>query len=219
MHSSSNLISLSKSQNHFHWQRVLFGENIIENSSLGKELAGWYPMGSCTLKVCNGSPVSHPYLAKESLGQHQMLSGRYILATNRSESWMGPAQTITHRVSLNLTYQISAWVRVGPGTGGPHKVSVTFTVGESQWVNGGEIEVKDSQWHEISGSFRLETMAKVVVYIHGPSSGTKLMVAGLHIFPVDRLSRFELLKRQTDKVSSLGNFTSQIEKGTFLALI
>ncbi|CAA7399441.1 unnamed protein product [Spirodela intermedia] len=182
------------------FERVLFGENIIKNSSLTEELTNWHPMGACTLKLCSGSPVTLPSLAKQSLGHHLLLSGRYILATGRSEAWMGPAQTITDRLRLHLTYQISAWVRVGAGTGGPQNINVALNVGQ-RWVNGGQIEVNDGQWYEVSGSFRLEEgVAEVTVYVQGPSPGVDLMVAGLHIFPVDRIGRFEYLKKQTDKV-------------------
>lgn len=183
-------------------QSVLFGENIIKNSSLAEELADWHPMGACTLRLCSGSPVLLPCLAKQSLGHQLALSGRYVLATGRSEAWMGPAQTITDRLRLHLTYQISAWVRVGAGAGGPQNINVALSVGGTRWVNGGQIEVNDGQWHELAGSFRLEEQtAEVILYVQGPSPGVDLMVAGLHVFPVDRVGRFEYLKKQTDKVS------------------
>ncbi|CAA6663014.1 unnamed protein product [Spirodela intermedia] len=167
---------------------LVWGEYNQEQLS-HEELTNWHPMGACTLKLCSGSPVTLPSLAKQSLGHHLLLSGRYILAT-----------TITDRLRLHLTYQISAWVRVGAGTGGPQNINVALNVGH-RWVNGGQIEVNDGQWYEVSGSFRLEEgVAEVTVYVQGPSPGVDLMVAGLHIFPVDRIGRFEYLKKQTDKV-------------------
>ncbi|XP_078436571.1 endo-1,4-beta-xylanase 1-like [Wolffia australiana] len=181
-------------------ERVVFGENIIKNSSLEDELFGWHVMGSCTLRLCHGSPMLLPHLAKDSLGHHLRLSGRYILATDRSQNWMGPAQTITGRVLPHTTYQVSAWVRVGPVSSGPQDVNVALCVGGSRWVNGGRIQVNDSQWHEIAGSFRLETSAEVAVFLQGPAPGVDLMVAGLNIFAVDRVSRFAFLQRQTDMV-------------------
>ncbi|KAF8404805.1 hypothetical protein HHK36_009695 [Tetracentron sinense] len=181
-------------------ENAAFGVNIIQNSSLDDGLNGWSPLGNCTLSIGTGSPHVLPPMARDSLGPHKSLSGRYILVTNRTQTWMGPSQMITDKLKLYLTYQVSAWVRVGPGTTGPHNVNVAFSV-DSQWVNGGQVEAIDDKWHEIGGSFRIERKpSKVMVYIQGPSSGVDLMVAGLQIFPVNRQARFEHLKRQSDKI-------------------
>ncbi|XP_052191302.1 endo-1,4-beta-xylanase 1-like isoform X2 [Diospyros lotus] len=177
-----------------------FGVNIITNSSLSDGTNGWFPLGSCTLSVRTGSPHVLPPMARDTLGPHQPLSGRCILVTNRTQTWMGPAQMITDKLKLYLTYQVSGWVRIGSGASGPQNVNVAFSV-DNQWVNGGQVEISDDRWHEIGGSFRIEKQpAKVMVYVQGPASGVDLMVAGIQIFPVDRQARFNLLKGQTDKV-------------------
>lgn len=179
-----------------------FGVNIITNSSLYDGTTQWFPLGSCTLSVQIGSPHILPPMARDSLGDHEPLSGRYILVTNRSQTWMGPAQMITDKLQLYLTYQISAWVRIGSGTIGPQKVSVAFSV-DNQWLNGCQVEVNGDTWYEIGGSFRIEKKpGKVMVCVQGPASGVDVMLAGLQIFPVDRQARFRHLKRQTDKVIS-----------------
>lgn len=139
-------------------------------------------------------------MARDSLGPHRPLSGQYILVTKRTQTWMGPAQLITDKLKLFLTYQVSAWVKIGSRTSGPQNVNVALGV-DSQWVNGGQVEINDDRWHEIGGSFRIEKQpSKVLVYVQGPAAGVDLMVAGLHIFPVDREARFRHLRRQTDKV-------------------
>ncbi|CAI9116036.1 OLC1v1017080C2 [Oldenlandia corymbosa var. corymbosa] len=177
-----------------------FGVNIIANSNLTDGTNGWFPLGNCNLSVGTGSPHILPPMASESLGAHQPLSGRYILVKNRTQIWMGPAQMITDKVKLYLTYQVSAWVRIGPGASSPQNVNVALNV-DDQWVNGGQAEIADDRWHEIGGSFRIEKQpAKVMVYVQGPASGIDLMVAGLQIFPVDRQARFRCLRRQTDKI-------------------
>ncbi|KAL4181317.1 hypothetical protein AMTRI_Chr12g270610 [Amborella trichopoda] len=181
-------------------EKTLFGVNIVENSNLDSDLSGWFPLGPCSLSIASGSPQLLPPMARESLGPGGPLSGRYILATNRTQTWMGPAQTITDKLKLFMTYQVSAWVRVGSVASGPQNINVALGV-DNQWVNGGQIEVNDGRWHEIGGSFRIEKQpSKVIVYLQGPSSGVDLMVAGLQIFPVDRQARFKHLKKQTDKV-------------------
>jgi len=186
----------------FALQNVTFGVNIIQNSNLADGTNGWFPLGNCTLSVKSGSPHIIPPMARDSLGPHELLSGRYILVTNRTQTWMGPAQIITDKVKLFSTYQVSAWVRIGSGSSGPQNVNVALGV-DNQWVNGGQTEVSDDTWHEIGGSFRIEKQpSKVMVYVQGPAAGVDLMVAGLQIFPVDRHARFRYLKIQTDKVRS-----------------
>lgn len=181
-------------------QNVAFGINIIENSNLSDDTKGWFPLGNCTLTVKSGSPHILPPMARDSLGPHGILSGRYILVTNRTQTWMGPAQVITEKLKLFLTYQVSAWVRIGSGSNGPQNVNVALGA-DNQWINGGQTEVSDDRWHEIGGSFRIEKQpTKIMVYIQGPASGVDLMVAGLQIFPVDRHARFRYLKMQTDKI-------------------
>ncbi|XP_027190073.1 endo-1,4-beta-xylanase 1-like [Cicer arietinum] len=182
------------------FENVSFGVNIIDNSSLDNGTNGWFPLGNCTLNVGTGSPRIIPPMARDSLGPHESLSGRYILVTNRTQTWMGPAQMITEKLKLYLTYQVSAWVRIGSGSTGPQNVGISLSV-DGQWVNGGQTEVADSRWHEIGGSFRIEKQpSNVMVYIQGPASGVDLMVAGVQIFPVNRQARFRYLKKQTDKI-------------------
>lgn len=177
-----------------------FGVNIIENSNLSNSTNGWFPLGNCTLSVGTGSPHILPPMARDSLGVHEPLSGRYILVTKRTQTWMGPAQMIGDKLKLFLTYQVSAWVRIGSGATGPQNVNIALGV-DNQWVNGGQAEVGDNRWHEVGGSFRIEKQpSKVMVYVQGPASGVDLMVAGLQIFPVDRQARFRYLKRQTEKI-------------------
>jgi len=181
-------------------QIAAFGVNIIENSNLDDGTNGWFPLGSCTLSVGSGSPRIIPSMARESLGPHESLSGHYIHVTNRTQIWMGPTQIITEKLKLFLTYQVSAWVRIGSGSNGPQNVNVALNV-DNQWVNVGQVEIADGRWHEIGGSFRIEKQAsKVMVSIQGPASGVDLMIAGLQIFAVDRQARFKYLRRQTEKV-------------------
>ncbi|CAI0464243.1 unnamed protein product [Linum tenue] len=178
-----------------------FGVNILQNSNLSDATNGWFPLGNCSLNVATGSPHVLPPMARESLGVHESLSGRCIAVTKRTQTWMGPAQMITDKVKLFLTYQISAWVKIVPGAAsGPQNVNVALGV-DNNWVNGGQVEINDDRWHEIGGSFRIEKQpSKVMVYIQGPAGGVDFMVAGLQIFAVDRVARFKHLRRHADKI-------------------
>ncbi|KAL0350410.1 UNVERIFIED_CONTAM: Endo-1,4-beta-xylanase 1 [Sesamum radiatum] len=113
-------------------ENAAFGVNIISNSNLGDGTNGWFPLGNCTLSVSNGSPHILPPMAADSLGPHEPLSGRYILVTNRTQTWMGPAQMITDKIQLYLTYQVSAWIRIGTGATKPQGVNVALGV-DGQW--------------------------------------------------------------------------------------
>uniref|UniRef100_A0A7N0UXG4 CBM-cenC domain-containing protein n=1 Tax=Kalanchoe fedtschenkoi TaxID=63787 RepID=A0A7N0UXG4_KALFE len=171
-----------------------YGVNILQNSALPDGTNGWTPLGNCTLSVATGSlqTRSEP---------HERLSGNYILMMNRIQAWNGPSQKITNKVKMFLTYQVSAWVRSGHNGSGPQKVEVALSV-DGQWMNGGQTEIEDDLWHEISGSFRIENQParEVMVYVQGPVSGVDLMVAGLQIFAVDRAAQFRHLKKQTEKI-------------------
>ncbi|PIN20603.1 Endo-1,4-beta-xylanase [Handroanthus impetiginosus] len=181
-------------------ENAAFGVNIIANSNLNAGTNGWFPLGNCTLSVKTGSPHILPPMAEGSLGPHEPLSGRYILVTNRTQTWMGPAQMITDEVKLYLTYQVSAWVRIGTGATRPQGINVALGV-DSQWVNGGQVEINEDKWHEVGGSFRIEKQpTKIMAYVQGPDPGVDLMVAGLQIFPVDRHARFRHLRKETDKI-------------------
>ncbi|CAH9128661.1 unnamed protein product [Cuscuta epithymum] len=182
-------------------ENVDFGINIITNTNLNNDTNGWFPLGNCTLTVAIGSPLIIPPAARDSLGAHPQLSGRYLLVGNRTETWMGPAQIITHKVKAYLTYQVSAWVRIGKAASGAQSVNVALDV-DGQWVNRGQVEIDDdNKWHEICGSFRIEKeAAKVKVCVQGPAPGVNLMVAALQIFRVDRKARYDHLRGETDKI-------------------
>ncbi|KAL8215507.1 hypothetical protein R6Q57_022344 [Mikania cordata] len=179
-------------------QNADFGVNIIANSDLRNGTKSWFPLGNCVLSVvASGSPPT----ARDTLGSNQPLHGHSIHAANRTHTWMGPAQLITEKVKLFLTYQVSAWVRLVTGvTNSPQNVNVALGV-DDQWLNGGQVEINDDEWHEICGSFRIEKPAgKVMVYVQGPAPGISFMVARFQIFAVDHQARFKQLKHQTDKI-------------------
>uniref|UniRef100_A0A1J3DLZ9 Endo-1,4-beta-xylanase A n=1 Tax=Noccaea caerulescens TaxID=107243 RepID=A0A1J3DLZ9_NOCCA len=181
-----------------------FGMNIVSNSHLSDgTVEGWSHLGDdCHLRVGEGSPRILPPLARDALRTtHEYLSGRYVLATNRSETWMGPYQKITDKVKLFVTYQVSAWVKINSrGVTSPQDVNIALSV-DNDWVNGGTVEVDDGDWHEVVGSFRIEKQAKeVMLYVQGPSPGVDLMVSGLQIFAVDRKARLSYLRGQAHVV-------------------
>ena len=75
----------------------------MQNSAFSHGLAGWSPMGSCRLSVHTESPHMLSSILKDPPSQ-QHISGRYILATNRTDVWMGPSQVITDKLRLHTPY-------------------------------------------------------------------------------------------------------------------
>ncbi|CAL4918340.1 unnamed protein product [Urochloa decumbens] len=189
------------------FENLEYGANIIQNSNLDDGLKGWFPLGPCTLSVHGGGPRVLPPMAQESLSlDDEPLNGKHIHVTNRTQTWMGPAQVVTDKLTPYATYQVSAWARVAGAGGGqplqqPQNINVAVSV-DSQWVNGGQVLARDERWYEVGGAFRVESKpaSRVMVYVQGPDAGVDLMVAGLQVFPVDRKARVKHLKRLTDKV-------------------
>ncbi|KAG8097761.1 hypothetical protein GUJ93_ZPchr0013g34217 [Zizania palustris] len=186
------------------FENLVYGENIIQNSNLDDGLNGWFGLGSCTLSVHDGSPRVLPPMAQESLAlDDEPLNGKHIHVTNRAQTWMGPAQIITDKLTLYATYQVSAWVRVGrlQAGGAPQNINVAVAV-DSQWLNCGQVLARDERWYEVGGSFRVESKpaSRAMLYVQGPDAGVDLMVAGLQMFPVDRKARVRHLRKLTEKV-------------------
>ncbi|GKA85133.1 alanine--glyoxylate aminotransferase 2 homolog 1, mitochondrial, partial [Tanacetum coccineum] len=72
-----------------------YGVNILTNSNFCDGTNGWFPPGNYRMGVVkNGSPHLVPHAARNTL------SGHCIHATNRSYTWMGPAQIMTDKVKL-----------------------------------------------------------------------------------------------------------------------
>ncbi|CAM6086771.1 unnamed protein product [Calypogeia fissa] len=183
-----------------------FGANIIDNTNFEGGLGAWYPMGNCRLTITSGSPVMLGANAARSFtgSPPPGLHGRYVYASNRTQVWEGPGQTITEKLQLFNTYQVTAWVATALPSGShgvltPQRVNVALGV-DGAWVQGGEVYA-GTDWTEVSGSIRLEkNPEKVIVYFQGPAPGIDMKVAGLHIFAVDRLARVPYLKEKTDQV-------------------
>lgn len=169
----------------FPLQDVKFGVNIVENANLLHGTNHWFGQGSARISIASGAPTFLPPAAVLSLPYPPpQLSGNYIIASNRTQWWEGPAQTITDKLELNVPYQVSAWVRVGKlhGQIGPQKVNVALSL-DGKWITGGEVMADSNSWRETLGSFRLEKKPKyAMVYVQGAEPGVDLMIAGKLIF-------------------------------------
>ncbi|KAL3691913.1 hypothetical protein R1sor_005564 [Riccia sorocarpa] len=186
------------------FQNPRYGLNIVHNSNFEDGLKYWYAQGNCKLFVASGSPPLLGGCAQKSLVNSKAppaLSGAFLCCSGRSYDWEGPAQTLTERIQPKMAYQVSAWVAIrSPAQpGAKHKVDVCLSV-DGSWIQGGEVIAGDA-WTEVVGSFRLEKeFQKVHVYLQGPGAGVDIMLAGLHIFAVDRLARVPMLRQRADQI-------------------
>lgn len=153
--------------------------NVVENHNFQHGTKHWFGQGSARLSISSRAPTCVQPAAALSLPCSPCLSGKSLIASNRTQWWEGPAQTITDKLDIFVAYQVSAWVCVGNShsrTG--QKVNVALSI-DGKWVTGGEVEVDQNAWKEIMGSFRLEKKPKyAMVSVQGPEPGVDLMLAG-----------------------------------------
>lgn len=174
----------------------------MENCNFLHGTKHWCGQGSARLSVASGAPNFPPPAAALSLHYPPpYYSGNYLIASNRTQWWEGPAQTITDKLELFVVYQVSAWVRIGKhhGQTGPQKVNVCLGI-DGKWVTGGEVEADAHTWKETMGSFRLEKKPKnVLVYAQGPKPGVDLLISGIFILtcPEDPPSQTQVYYEHT----------------------
>lgn len=126
---------------------------------------GWYPYGECTI---------------EAVGT-EAHSGNYsVFVTDRTQDWNGVAQDMLDKLTVGMTYQVSAWVKVA-GTGS-HQVKISMkkveTGKEPVYDNIASITVEGSEWYRLSGpySYTGTNVTNLELYIEGPQPGVSYYV-------------------------------------------
>jgi hypothetical protein len=191
---------------------------LFENCQSGDGLtAGWAPSGSSKLSV-HEDPAPHaiqPLAATagdeddgdEATERGRKPSGRYVLATHRTDEKDGLCRALPRAPRPKVTYRLAGWVGVSGGAeGGSHAMHVKVCVGEGRPVGGGVVVVEAGKWGEIKGSFRVdddeagEEPLGAKVYVHGPPAGVDLKVMDLRVSAVDKIPRLRHLRKKADKV-------------------
>ncbi|KAK3160275.1 hypothetical protein QOZ80_1BG0057370 [Eleusine coracana subsp. coracana] len=198
---------LSKEAEAHHDDMTLF-----ENCESEDGLTGWAPSGSCKLSVHDDpDPHAIPPLAAtagdeddddEAAQRARKPSGRYVLATHRTDEKDGLCREISRAPRPKVTYRVGGWV--GVGGEGSHVVQVKVCVGEGRPVGGGVVVVEPGKWGEIKGSFRVddedEQPRSAKVYVCGPAAGVDLKVMDLRVCAVNKIPRLRHLRKKADKV-------------------
>ncbi|GJN37565.1 hypothetical protein PR202_gb26537 [Eleusine coracana subsp. coracana] len=185
---------------------------LFENCESEDGLTGWAPSGSCKLSVHDDpDPHAIPPLAAtagdeddddEAAQRARKPSGRYVLATHRTDEKDGLCREISRAPRPKVTYRVGGWV--GVGGEGSHVVQVKVCVGEGRPVGGGVVVVEPGKWGEIKGSFRVddedEQPRSAKVYVCGPAAGVDLKVMDLRVCAVNKIPRLRHLRKKADKV-------------------
>ncbi|KAL6865281.1 hypothetical protein ACP4OV_016432 [Aristida adscensionis] len=153
-------------------------ENIISNYDFSDGLHPWNP-------IC-----CHAYVASQWSGFLDGIRGNsgenYAVVSKRTEHWQGLEQDITDRVSTNISYTVSAFVRVDGSVQGQVEVKGTLRLqnpdGSTNYNPVGSVSASKQKWEKLEGSFCLTNMPKhVVFYLEGPPAGVDLIVDSVTI--------------------------------------
>jgi hypothetical protein len=150
--------------------------NLVQNWSFECGLAPWYAWSGA---IDTTTAISHSGNAS-------------VLASNRSEAYLGPVQDLTAALLPGGNYSASAWATVGPlpdgGAPAPQPVSMTVRYsctddgGAPTYVQVGMVSgVLPGSWTEVDGVFTMPCMtidpaSKIELYIAGPAAGVDLYV-------------------------------------------
>jgi GH35 family endo-1,4-beta-xylanase len=103
-----------------------------------------------------------------------------LLATNRLQSWQGPAVDITKNLAVGQTVQVSVWAKLAPGQGSAAlKLSVQRDKGTAtsyEGVAGASATVTDSAWTQLKGTYTLgAAIDKAQLYVEGDAGKSFLI--------------------------------------------
>ncbi|WP_265445301.1 endo-1,4-beta-xylanase [Acetivibrio straminisolvens] len=126
---------------------------------------GWYPYGDCSINAVDTDAHSGSYC---------------VVVEDRTQEWNGVAQDMLDKLTVGMTYQISAWVKIA-GTGS-HQVKISM-----KKVDNGKEPVYDtitlgnvdgSKWYRMSGPYNYTgtDVTNLELYIEGPQAGVSYYV-------------------------------------------
>ncbi|RXE57948.1 endo-1,4-beta-xylanase [Acetivibrio mesophilus] len=134
---------------------------------------GWYPYGDCSIDVVDTDAHSGSYC---------------VVVDDRTQEWNGVAQDMLDKLTVGMTYQISAWVKI-VGTGS-HQVKISM-----KKVDDGKEPVYDSitlstvdgsKWYRLSGPYNYTgtDVTNLELYIEGPTAGVSYYVDDIAVTEV-----------------------------------
>ena len=108
--------------------------------------------------------------------REQVYTGSFsILASNRTQGWQGPVQSILGVMEEGKTYIISGWVRLQNADEDRIGITVSQTDSEGRQYNGIHFSTGyNDQWIQLIGQFTLNVtgnLSELNVYFEGPAAG------------------------------------------------
>jgi len=108
--------------------------------------------------------------------REQVYTGSFsILASNRTQAWQGPVQSILGVMEEGKTYIISGWVRLQNADEDRIGITVSQTDSEGRQYNGIHFSTGyNDQWIQLIGQFTLNVtgnLSELNVYFEGPAAG------------------------------------------------
>jgi O-glycosyl hydrolase len=143
--------------------------NLAVNPGFESGTTNWFGFGWSILTPTNS--LSH--------------SGAYCgLASNRSNTWCGPAQSLIGLLQTNCTYRISIWVRMAEGGDQTVNMTIQKVDGATSYQTIDSHTVNSTNWVQLSGSYTLSVASNLTalnLYVSGPPPFTNFYVDDLVI--------------------------------------
>ncbi len=141
-----------------------FGPNLIANGAFETSTSGWFGFGPPALALTTGQA-------------HGGASS--LIATGRTDTWNGPATSLTSLVAPGRSYAVSAWVRTSSPTATGVRLSAKMTcAGTTSFANIGNASAGNAAWAPIAVTYTVPAcpsgFTEVTFYEEGPAAGIDL---------------------------------------------
>jgi endo-1,4-beta-xylanase len=134
--------------------------NVMSNPGFEQNTTGWFGFG----------PVS---FTTTTTTAHSGL--RSALIQNRTDTWNGVAQSLAGVLQPNITYQISAWVRLSNAPSQPVMLTMQKTDGSgTTYQNVASVTANSNSWTKLTGGYVLNVSGALTtlnLYMEGPAAG------------------------------------------------
>lgn len=134
--------------------------NLISNPGFELNTSGWFGFG----------PVS---FTTTTMIAHS--GSRSAFIQNRTDTWNGVAQSLAGVLQPNISYQISAWVRLSNSVSQPVMLTMQKTDGSgTTYQNVASATANSNSWTKLTGGYVLNvsgTLTNLNLYMEGPAAG------------------------------------------------
>lgn len=134
--------------------------NLLQNPGFESGTAGWFGYGPVTLTA----PATQPHTGSHS-----------ALVQNRTDTWNGVAQSLLGVLQTNISYNITAWVRLASSGSQPVMLTMQKTDGSgTTYQNVASGTASSNGWTQLIGGYILNvsgTLTTLTLYMEGPAAG------------------------------------------------